>query len=338
MITVLLIIIRHHLLLFVSTTSIFLYLVLSMSLLFIAPNRNMKRWEKAVLEEDPDLDVEIWPDVADPKRVQFAVTWRQPEHVLNQYPNLKAISSIGAGVNHILEDDTVPNDLPICRVVSPSLNRQMQEYVLSAVLNYQRNTFTYFKQKQQGVWKEHRNKSPDEIHSGVMGLGALGRPIAEELARFNYKASGWSKSRKEIEDVDTFAGQDEFEDFLTQTNVLICVLPLTEETRDILDLDVFKKMQHPGFLINVARGEHLVEEDLIYALDKGWMEGACLDVFSEEPLSENHPFWNRENIMITPHVSSVTEPDEVAGQLVENYKRLMSGMELKHTVDRQKGY
>ncbi len=309
-----------------------------MSLLLLAPNRNMQRWKKAILAEDPDLDVEIWPDVTDPNRVQFAVTWRQPKHVLEQYPNLKAVSSLGAGVNHILEDETIPDELPVCRVVATSLTRQMQEYVLCTILNYQRNMFTYFRQKKQGIWEEHPNKNTDDMRIGIMGLGSLGKPIAEKMAEFGYPTSGWSNSDKSIPNVDTFAGQAQLSDFLKHTNVLVCLLPLTEQTRSILDLDVFKQMQHPGIVINVARGEHLVEEDLVYAMDKGWIKGACLDVFAEEPLPEKHAFWNRDDIMITPHISSITQPAEVADQLVENYKRLMSGMELLHKVDKEKGY
>lgn len=309
-----------------------------MSLLLIAPNRDMRRWKDALLDVDPNLDVEIWPDVQNDERVQLAVTWQQPAHVLERYPNLKAISSLGAGVNHILEDETVPESLPVCRVVSPSLTQQMKEYVLSAVLNYQRNIFTYFRQKQQGKWQEHVHKPAGDVPIGVMGLGALGQPIAETLASFGYKVAGWSNSKKSIENVETFASRDELDTFLAQTKILVCLLPLTDKTHGILDLDVFKKINHPGYLINVARGDHLVEEDLIYALDKGWMNGACLDVFSEEPLPEKHPFWNRDNIMITPHISSITQPDEVAEQIVDNYKRALSGMDLKHQVHRAKGY
>lgn len=309
-----------------------------MSLLLIAPNRKMQPWKQALLDIDPNLVVEIWPDVENDQRVQFAVTWRHPKHVLQRYPNLKAISSLGAGVNHILEDETAPAGIPLCRVVSPSLTQQMKEFVFSAVLNYQRNIPTYYRQKQQGKWQEHQHKSVREIPVGVMGLGALGEPIAKALAGFGYMISGWSSSAKSIEGVQTYAGPEEFEAFLGQSKILVCLLPLTDKTRGILDLDVFKKMQHPGYLINVARGEHLVEEDLIYALDKNWMSGACLDVFSEEPLPEKHLFWNRSSIMITPHISSITQPDEVAQQIVENYKCALSGMELQHTVDRQKGY
>lgn len=309
-----------------------------MSLLLLAPNRDMQPWEEALLNIDPNLDVEIWPDVIQKDRVQFAVAWNHPKQVLNSFPNLKAVSSLGAGVDHILQDEALPDQVPVCRVVSPSLVRQMKEYVLNAVLNYQRNTVTYVRQKLQGIWEVYPNKSPKEFTIGVMGLGKLGKPVAEQLAGLGYQIKGWSNSSKEMTSVETYAGRKELDTFLSGTRVLICMLPLTEETEGILDLDVFKKLQRPGYLINVARGEHLVEEDLIYALDKEWLDGATLDVFSEEPLPDRHPFWNRNNIMITPHVSSLTPPEEVAEQIIENYKRALSGMELRNEVDKDKGY
>lgn len=309
-----------------------------MSLLLLAPNRDMVSWKEALLEVDPNLDIEIWPDVDDRKRVHFIVAWNQPKQVLNSFPNLKAVSSLGAGVDHILEDDVLPEQAAVCRVLSPSLVRQMKEYIFAAVLNYQRNTIRYFIQKKNTTWKKHPNKSPEDFGIGIMGLGELGRPVAKELAGFGYRVHGWSRSNKKIDGVDTFAGREEFGDFLSATNVLVCLLPLTPETEGILSLDVFKKLKRPAHLINVARGDHLVEEDLVYALDKEWMEGATLDVFSEEPLPKRHPFWNRDAIMITPHVCSLTPPEEVARQIVENYKRALSGLELQQQVDREKGY
>lgn len=309
-----------------------------MSLLLLAPNRNMKSWKEALLQEDPNLDIDIWPESPQKKRIQFIVAWNQPAHLLDSFPNLKAITSMGAGVDHILQDEALPDDVPVCRVVSKSLIRQMREYVLNAILNYQRNTLKYAEQKRQRIWEVHSNRSPEEFTIGIMGLGKLGRPVAEQLAGLGYRVSGWSKSQKEIDSVQTFAGDNQLEEFVSSTLVLVCLLPLTKETEDILDLDLFKKLERPAYLINIARGEHLVEEDLIYALDKGWLEGATLDVFSEEPLPDRHPFWNRKNIMITPHVSSLTPPKEVAGQILENYKRALSGMALNNEVDRAKGY
>lgn len=309
-----------------------------MSLLLIAPERDMKPWKEALLERDRNLDVEIWPDVADKKRVQFAVCWNQPDHLLGTFPNLKTVSSLGAGTDHLLEDADLPDDVAICRVVGSSLVRQMQEYVLSAVLTYQRNLQRYSQQQRQTIWKAHDNIAADELTVGIMGLGAIGKPVARFLRDAGYPVRGWAASRKSIEGVDTFAGPGELEEFAGGVRVPVCLLPLTEKTSDILELELFRKLERPSFLINVARGEHLVDEDLIYALDKGWMDGACLDVFREEPLDDDHPFWNRKSILITPHAASITPPAEAAEQIVENYKRTLSGMEPKNAVDRRKGY
>ncbi|MFH5833200.1 2-hydroxyacid dehydrogenase [Halalkalibaculum sp. DA384] len=309
-----------------------------MSLLLLAPHHNnLMAWKEALLEEDPNLDIEIWPNIEDRERVQFILSWNQPKQTLNRFPNLKVISSLGAGVDHILRDDVLPENVTVCRIVSPSLVRQMQEYILMTVLNYQRNMYAYYQQRTERKWSEHPNKKPDEIPIGVMGLGTLGKPVAEILAQNGYQVNGWSHTRRTIEGVDTFAS-DELDQFLESTRVLVCLLPLTSDTEEILNLALFRKLRRPAYLINAARGEHLVDEDLIYAMDTGWIEGACLDVFSEEPLPDRHPFWNRQDIMITPHSASFTLPREVAGQVIENYKRALSGMEVKNKIDRDKGY
>jgi len=298
----------------------------------------MSSWEQAINKEDPNLDVEIWPNVKEKKRVQFIVSWNQPKNVLDQYPNLKAISSLGAGVDHLLADEALPNGVDVCRVVSPSLVQQMQEYILAAVLNIQRNFVHYIRQKDQGKWQPHNHPLAGELSVGIMGLGELGKPVAKKLADMDYSVSGWSRSEKKLGNIQTFAGTEELPGFLSESQILICLLPLTEETEGILDLDLFKQLKKPAWVINVARGEHLVDEDLIYALDSNILRGAWLDVFSEEPLPEKHPFWNRKNIIITPHVASITKAKEVAPQIVDNYKRALSGMELQHKVDRDRGY
>jgi glyoxylate/hydroxypyruvate reductase A len=309
-----------------------------MSLLLIAPDRNMKSWEKALKAVDPNLDIDIWPDVPDKKRVQFAVCWNQPKHVLDQYPNLKAVTSLGAGVDHLLSDEALPGSVAICRVVSPSLIQQMKEYVLGAVISIQRNFVRYIRQKDQGKWQVHEHPLAENLHIGVMGLGELGLPVAQQLEQLGYPVSGWSRSTKEIANVDTYTGDKNLEAFLDSTQILICLLPLTPKTEGILELDLFKQLKRPAWIINVARGEHLVDEDLIYALDSSILQGAWLDTFSEEPLPDKHPFWNRSNIIITPHIASITQPSEVAEQVVDNYKRALSGMDLNFAVDREKGY
>lgn len=309
-----------------------------MSLLFIAPDRDLTEWRHALKRVDPNLDIEIWPNVEDKNRVHFCVCWNQPKHLLGHFPNLKAVSSLGAGVDHLLTDESLPEQVEICRVVSPSLVQQMKEYTLAASLNIQRKFVRYINQRDKQSWQVHSHSSAPHWNVGIMGLGELGRPVAEQLAQVGYQVSGWSRSEKDLPDVQCYAGSTELDSFLNNTQILVCLLPLTSSTKGILDLSLFKKLKHPAWIINVARGEHLVDEDLIYALDSNILQGAWLDVFSKEPLSNRHPFWNRDNIMITPHIASVTEPREVADQIVDNYKRALSGMDLNYAVDRKKEY
>ena len=308
-----------------------------MSLLLIAKNRDMNPWKDALLEVDPNLDVEIWPRVENKDRVTFAVSWNHPEKVLPNYPNLKVVSSLGAGVDHILKDSTLPESLKIARVMIPSLKDQMAEYVLNAVQNYRFNTSKYVDQKREGFWSTHDAIPKSDCTVGVMGLGEMGQAVVNSLLVNRYSVVGWSKSKKDIKGIETFS-KDELDHFLLKTNILVCLLPLTNETNGILDLDLFKKLKKPAYLVNVARGSHLIEEDLIYGLDTGVLVGATLDVFEEEPLPANHLFWNRPKIMITPHIASITDPREAANVIVENYKRSLSGMDLLFEVHRLYGY
>ncbi|MEX0906114.1 MAG: glyoxylate/hydroxypyruvate reductase A [Balneolaceae bacterium] len=309
----------------------------SMSILLAAPNRDMKPYRDALLKTDPNLEVEIWPDVRDKKRVQFAVAWNQPENIFGQYPNLKVISSLGAGVDHLLSDHSIPGNIELTRVVVPSLAGQMSDYVLTAALSILRNTHQYHKQQLTGNWKRLPAEKKDHFTVGVMGLGAIGKQVAADLAKSGFRVNGWAKTSKNISGVETFA-KNEFSGFLKRSRIVVCLLPLTSETKDILNLDLFKQLKSPAHVINAGRGEHLVDEDLLYALDTGLLESAVLDVFKTEPLPDSHPFWGRKNIVITPHIASETNPGEVAGLLVENYKRLLSGIDLMHRVNSEKGY
>ncbi|MGN8226247.1 2-hydroxyacid dehydrogenase [Gracilimonas sp. BCB1] len=309
-----------------------------MSLVLITKNRDFTSLKKALLEKDPNLDVEIWPGVENRKRVQFAVCWNHPKHVLDSYPNLRAVSSLGAGVNHLLNDKDLSEDINICRLITSSLKDQMAEYILNGITNYRLHTITYADQRRTANWAPKSSIPKKHSPVGILGMGEMGSAVATLLLQQGYIVSSWSRSKKDIEGLISFAGNEDLDDFLKQTKILVNLLPLTDETEGILDLEVFKKLQKPGFLINVGRGSHLVEEDLIYALDSGHLEGACLDVFETEPLPENHPLWNRKNIMITPHIAAITPAKEAAEVIVENYKRALSGMDLLYEVDRNKGY
>lgn len=308
-----------------------------MSILLVAQRRDMQPFRDAILNVDPNIDIDIWPNTENPARVQFAVAWNHPQQVWKSYPNLKVISSLGAGVDHLLTDSSIPVKVKLTRVVVPSLADQMCDYVLTAVLNIIRNSEIYRNQQIESVWKIQPAYLKDELTVGVMGLGELGSATAERLQLNGFKVNGWARSKKELEGITTFtAGY--LGEFLNRSNILVNLLPLTPQTDGILDLDLFKELKKPAFIINVARGEHLVDEDLVYALDKELVTHAILDVFSTEPLPESHPFWGRKKVTITPHIASVTDADEVAVLLVENYKRTLSGMELLNEVDRKRGY
>lgn len=309
-----------------------------MSLLLVAANHNLSDWEQQIHNIDPDIDIDLWPAIKDKEQVHFAVCWNQPNYLLDEFPNLQAVSSLGAGVDHLLSDESLPDDVKVCRIVSPSLSQQMAEYVLGAVISIRRNFRQYTQQKEEQMWEILPSPPAPEFPIGVMGLGEIGRPVATLLAGMGYQVSGWSRSPKDLEGINCFHGDKQLSAFIKQIQVLVCLLPLTDETEGILDLSLFKQLEQPGWLINVARGNHLVDEDLIYALDRNILEGAWLDVFSEEPMPDKHAFWNRPNIMITPHAASLTQPAEAAEQIVENYKRLLSGLELRNQVDREQGY
>lgn len=308
-----------------------------MSLLLIAPKKNMNALKDALLEIDKHLDIEVWPTVKNKDRVTFAVSWKHPDGIFEGYPNLQAIMSYGAGVDHMLQDKALP-DVFLSRVVAPSLSDQLADYVLTSVLNYQQHIIQYADDRKDGEWEPHTPHLKSDFSVGIMGLGQIGQNVAKRLTENGYQVNGWSTSKKDLEHIVEFVGPSELEDFLSKTNVLVCLLPLTPHTEGILDLDLFKKLKQPAYLINAARGAHLVEEDLIYALDRDLIEGATLDVFSQEPLPDSHPFWNRPRIMITPHIAALTHPKEVAPQIVENYKRSLSGIELLNQVDIQRGY
>ena len=308
-----------------------------MSILLISKSRNMAPFRDALLQMDNNIDVEIWPAIQSKERVNFAVAWNQPKDQFSQFPNLQVISSLGAGADHLINDPSIPDEVEITRVVSTSLSGQMGDYVLMAALNIIKRTFDYYKKQLNAEWKTGEPLSKKDNTIGVMGLGEIGKDVAVRLAENGFHVSGWSKSKKSINNVTTYS-DNELGTFLSSTNILVCLLPLTSETEGILDLKLFKQLKQPAFLINVARGQHLVEEDLIYALDMNLIQHAVLDVFQKEPLPESHPFWGRPHISITPHIASLTDPFEIAGLILDNYKRMLSGLSLKYKIDKKKGY
>ena len=308
-----------------------------MPILILAPAMRTRAWEKQLAICEPGLDLRVWPDTGSLEDVTFALVWNHPPGALGRFPALGCVASMGAGVDAILADPELP-DVPIVRIVDPSLSRSMAEYLLLAVLGWIRQMDRYREDQPRRRWRPRIPRSPADVRVGIMGLGQLGAHAAAAFQRMGFVVSGWSRTPKTLAGVDTFCGPEERDRFLSDLDVLVCLLPLTDRTRGILNREVFGKLPQGAFLVNTARGGHLVEKDLLAALDTGQLAGACLDVFRTEPLPEDHPFWAHPKIAVTPHISSLTNPKAVCPQIIDNYRRLKTGRPLRNLVERGRGY
>ncbi|MFV8280138.1 2-hydroxyacid dehydrogenase [Christiangramia marina] len=309
-----------------------------MSVLIVAPGRDSEAWVEALKNQHPGMNIYMYPEEHDPEEVEFALTWNHPRGLFKNYPNLKVIASMGAGVDHILSDNSLPENVTITRVVDETLTEDMGDFVLSQVMNHIRNLHGYVKSQYKKQWDRSQYKRPQNTNVGIMGLGVLGNAVADKLHKNFFKVSGWSKTEKNCENVTSYYGKDQLEEFLNNSEILVCLLPLTEDTENILNEDLFDMLPEGAYVINVARGEHLVEHDLMKMIDNGHLSGASLDVFREEPLPEEHPFWEHDRINITPHIASVTKPESVVPQIAENYDRMKENQDLKNKVELDRGY
>lgn len=307
-----------------------------MAILFIPGKFDPKPWVDELLKADPTLDLRVWPNVGNPKEIDFALAWHYPPGELKKYPNLKCISSLGAGVDHILEDSDRPKNVPIVRVMDKLLVRDMTQYIVYAVLYFTRKFDVYTQQQQQKKWLQL--KPNNELTTGIMGLGQLGTDAAKKLKHLGFKVIGWSRSPKKIAGIKCFHGEQQLNQFLSRAHILVNLLPLTADTQNILNAQIFNQLPPQAYVINVGRGKHLVEEDLLTAIETGHIAGAFLDVFQTEPLPENNSIWEHSKIKITPHIASITTPHYVAKQIVENYHRMLQGKPLLHRIDIRKGY
>ncbi|MCH7412286.1 glyoxylate/hydroxypyruvate reductase A [Belliella sp. R4-6] len=306
-----------------------------MGIAIISPNRNPSVWVQKIKEIDDSIDIQIYPNITRKDDVEVVLLWQHPKGILKEFSNLKLICSMGAGVDHILSDETIDPNLPITRIVDDKLTFSMTNYCVMGVLNFHRQITRYSQQQANKNW-DMTNPEID-VHVGVLGVGELGGDVIRKLKSLNIKVSGYGNSAKSGLDFPYYYG-DELELLLKKVNLIICLLPLTNETEDFLNKDFFRKCSTGTYIINVARGKHLVEEDLLEAIREGQISGALIDVFRTEPLPTDHPFWVEEKITVTPHIASVTNPDAAAPQIVENYNRLLNNQFLKNSIDRRKGY
>lgn len=294
-------------------------------------------WAEQFARKMPELPFRIWPDTGDPRGVRYMAAWQPPEDLATRFPNLEVLFSTGAGIDQF-DFSVIPETLPVVRMVESGIIDGMVEYVTLAVLSIHRDWRTYADQQRESSWQAHRVHPASSRRVGVLGLGVLGRAVLESLNGFGFDCAGWSRSPQQIEGVECHAGVDGLQDFLARTDILICLLPLTDSTRGILAKPLFDKLPRGATVINVGRGGHLVQEDLLQALDAGQLSGAILDVCEPEPLPPGHPFWTHPKVVLTPHIASMTQPETAVEAVLDNLRRHKEGLPMVGLVDRSRGY
>ena len=314
-----------------------------MTLLVAVTGWEVEPWIERFRRVLPDRPVVALGEPFDPAAVRFAATWKHPPSSLAVLPNLRAIFSLGAGVDHLMDDPHLP-DVPVVRAVDPDLTNRMSEYVVLHCLQHLRQQRRYDVQQRERVWLDDRHQpAAREVRVGVMGLGVLGRDAAVKLRAVGFDVAGWSRSPKAVHGLAAFSGPDGFQRFLARTDILVCLLPLTDGTRGILNRALFEGLSRDGrlggpVLVNAGRGGLQVEADILSCLDDGTLRAATLDVFEREPLSAGSPLWTHPNVTVTPHNAAMSAPDSIAAQIAEGIRAHEAGEPLKNAVDRRLGY
>ena len=309
-----------------------------MSLVVFSKVHKVKPWIDALKEAGPDIEILTHDKVQDKEKVLFALAWNHPRGIFKQFPNLKCISSMGAGVDHIMSDPDIPEKAAVVRIVDPLLSQDLAEFALALIMNHLRGITNYRLLQDQILWKKKRYLRMAGVKIGIMGTGAIGNHVAGFLQSCGFSVAGWGKNPGKPGSYKRYHGKDQLEPFLQQSDILVCLLPLTPETEGILNKDALGKLPAGAFVINLGRGAHVVDQELIEMVNNGQLSGASLDVFRKEPLPADHPFWKHPKIHITPHVASLTTPESVAPQIIENYRRAAEGRPLHNKVDKEKGY
>jgi glyoxylate/hydroxypyruvate reductase A len=315
-----------------------------MALLFLLSSWSRDEWTQAMRRQDPDIDIRVWPDeMGNIEDITYALAWLPPPHVLESLPNLKMIFSLGAGVDAILNDPTLPKGVSIARVAEPDLTMRMTEYVVMQVLMHHRQQRRFEENQRNRIWDCFPTHSASALAVGIMGLGVLGSDAAQKLASLGFKVAGWSRSRKTISGIECFAGPEEFDSFLKRTDILVCLLPHTPETTGLINGEVIAKLSRKGpfgapILINAGRGKQQVESDILAALDSGALYAATLDVFETEPLPQDSPFWSHPKVTLTPHAAADSDPDTISAYVLRQIRRHQAGLPVENIIDRKRGY
>lgn len=294
-------------------------------------------WAELLATLAPEATFRQWPDIGNPEEVDYLVAWQPPENILGQFPNLKVLFSVGAGADQF-DYTSLPPALPVVRMIEPGLTSGMVEYVTFAVLGLHRDMPRYLHQQRQQVWHELPGQIASRRRVGVMGVGALGEAALKPLVQLGFDCAGWSRSEKTLPGVRSYSGEDQLGAFLARTDILICLLPLTAATEEILNHSLFSQLPKGASLVQVGRGKHLNQQHLLEALESGQLSAAVIDVTTPEPLPEGHPFWSHPAIWLTPHIASQTQPESAVQALLENIRRFEQGEQMNGLVDRERGY
>jgi len=307
-----------------------------MTLLIATPGRDSGALAERLRALLPEHQVRLWPDIEDPGRITFALVWQPPRGLFAQLPNLRAVSSLGAGVDGLVDDPELPAEIPLGRLAGPRLAADMAGYLVATVIDHWRGLRRFDRDQRQALWRPRAPAGPPAI--GVMGMGEMGAKCAAAFDLLGCPAQGWSRSGRGPDRIEMHSRRDGLDALAAGCDYLINLLPLTPATENILDARLFAQMKPGSTLVNVGRGAHLVEADLLTALDSGRPDFAILDVFRTEPLPPDHPFWRHRKIRITPHCASVTLPTEAAALAAESYRQVMNGQPPLGLVNRQRGY
>lgn len=312
-----------------------------MRLLLYIPSKTAAEWRDAFVRALPGAEVRMWGDdlgESEDWPADYAAFWYPPRGMLDRQTRLKAVFNLGAGVDAALETLALPPGVPLVRLEDAGMGRQMEEYVAWAVLRYFRRFDVYADQQARGEWRVHAPRRHADFPVGMMGLGVLGQQIARMLAGLGFPVRAWSAGRKSIERVRAFAGPEELGEFLRGCRALVCILPLTPQTRGLLNRETLAMLPRGAYLVNVGRGGLVVDEDLLSALESGQIAGATLDVFNAEPLPPGHAFWSHPGIVITPHCSAATLVEDAVAQVAAKIRALDRGERVSGVVDPARGY
>jgi glyoxylate/hydroxypyruvate reductase A len=300
-------------------------------------------WTSRFRKLAPDRDIRIWPgEIGNPAEISYACVWKPPIGAMGAFPHLKAIFSLGAGVDYLFTDPQL-SKVPIARIVDHDLTQRMTEYVVLHVLTYHRRQHLYDAQQRERIWRERDQPAASQVAVGIMGLGELGRDAAEVLQRTGFQVAGWTRTPKAASGIKVFYDRTGLDAFLARTEILVALLPHTPETNGILNLALFRKLKRNGalggaYLINAGRGKLQVDADICVALDDGVLAGATLDVFSTEPLPPQSPLWSHPKVTVTPHNAAVSDPDALVKNVLRQIDRYEAGLPLEGLVDRAAGY